>query len=212
MPNWSKVSIEFISEDKKLINELFHKLKSNGYGINEELTLPKDLKKDNSSLTENEKKVLVEKYGCSDWYKWSIQNWGTKWDMLDSEDIEDKFIYKLEKSGQVISIVFNSPWRGPFIWFEKVCQKYNLTGSYIDVESGNDFCLKIEYCEGCLTEYKLEDFLCSTNIETFGYRDLLWCYESFDSLKREYEFDYQIFIDCGITKEEIKSFFDDEKF
>lgn len=34
-------------------------------------------------ITFEEEKELLKKFGASDWYKWNIKNWGTKWNAYD---------------------------------------------------------------------------------------------------------------------------------
>ena len=39
-------------------------------------TAPSDI---GSNITQEDYDRLVSKYGCADWYTWSIREWGTKW-------------------------------------------------------------------------------------------------------------------------------------
>jgi len=47
-----------------------------------------------------------EKYGAMDWYEWSIENWGTKWNARDSE------LFAYERAGEV-EIAFETAWSPP---------------------------------------------------------------------------------------------------
>lgn len=46
------------------------------------------------------------KYGYTTWYDWSVENWGTKWDMYEREC--DKNI-----------LTFQTAWRTPVEWYEE---------------------------------------------------------------------------------------------
>lgn len=207
MPNWSDVYIEFESKDTELLSDIFNKIQSNGYGIDEEFKRPEELI-DTSNLTEEEKKTLKIKYGYSSWYEWCIGNWGSKWDMLKPIEGEiNHGLHSFEMINNTISISFESPWCSPYKWFEKVCEKYKLSGFLSDMESGMDFCVITEYIDGVKISHIEEDYLCSYTINALGYEEFLDNYESFEFLKEECESDYQKFIDYGLTEEVIKSFF-----
>ena len=47
-----------------------------------------------------------EKYGAMDWYDWSIEKWGTKWNARDSE------LFAYERAGEV-EIAFETAWSPP---------------------------------------------------------------------------------------------------
>lgn len=52
-----------------------------------------------------------QKYGSKDWYQWSIDNWGTKWDVdATIEQIDEEFI----------EIEFDSAWAPPVKWLAQV--------------------------------------------------------------------------------------------
>lgn len=67
---------------------------------------------------EEAKKYLsnVEKHGHGDWYTWSIDNWGTKWNAYDgyvNEVEEDCFI-----------VFFYTAWSPPMPVLEKICELF----------------------------------------------------------------------------------------
>tara|TARA_R100000808_G_C2131487_1_gene140623 strand:+ start:123 stop:848 length:726 start_codon:yes stop_codon:yes gene_type:complete len=67
--------------------------------------------KEGQMALDNEKK-----YGHRDWYNWSIDNWGTKWDACEgSIDSEGK--YELNFS-------FDTAWSPPTNWLQKVTERY----------------------------------------------------------------------------------------
>ena len=57
----------------------------------------------------------IKKYGHKDWYNWSIENWGTKWDACEGgTNVCD---YEVNAS-------FDTAWAPPTPWLEKVSVKY----------------------------------------------------------------------------------------
>jgi hypothetical protein len=54
----------------------------------------------------------LENYGCKDWYSWSIQNWGTKWNAYDQ--IEVGFG----------TIQFDTAWSTPFPVVQKLARMF----------------------------------------------------------------------------------------
>ena len=53
-------------------------------------------------ITQAQHDELIAKYGCADWYNWSVRNWGTKWNAYDvgewevidvDENTVEAFIY-----------------------------------------------------------------------------------------------------------------------
>ena len=72
-----------------------------------------------SEIEEGEKALLNEKmYGHKDWYNWSIDNWGTKWDAGESETNHD--------TENELHVSFDTAWSPPTPWLQKVTEKYKL--------------------------------------------------------------------------------------
>lgn len=69
------------------------------------------------------------KYGYCNWYDWSIDNWGTKWNVDDSCNVE----YNKEK--QEFTITFDTAWSCPSGILEeygKMCSDGELDWMYYD--------------------------------------------------------------------------------
>lgn len=65
--------------------------------------------KDGADMEQGRQSFINEKkYGCKDWYQWSIRNWGTKWDAAESS-IEDML-------PDWIEINFDTAWGPPIEW------------------------------------------------------------------------------------------------
>ena len=70
-----------------------------------------------SEIEEGEKALLNEKlHGHKDWYNWSIENWGTKWDAGESGTNQD--------TENVLDLSFDTAWAPPTPWLQKVTEKY----------------------------------------------------------------------------------------
>lgn len=93
MPNWTANNVLFVGKRKQL-ETLKDMLKSdeNDFDFNNIIPIPKELT-DTVSGSENAKpdwqkeqsNQLKAKYGADNWYDWSIDNWGTKWNACNTE-------------------------------------------------------------------------------------------------------------------------------
>lgn len=59
-----------------------------------------------------------EKYGKNNWYDWSIENWGTKWNAYDFEEFYDPF-----DLGE-LGVIFNTAWSMPEPIIQKLSEQY----------------------------------------------------------------------------------------
>lgn len=75
----------------------------------------------------------IRLYGAEDWYRWHIDNWGTKWDASSTcvEQLDD----------QNFNVQFHTAWSPPIDWFEKVIPMYpQLEFDLIFDEESQDYC------------------------------------------------------------------------
>jgi len=72
-----------------------------------------------------------EQYGHCDWYSWSVQNWGTKWDACDVE---------VEEGEDEVRIFFTTAWDYPQPIFDKLIEMFpDETFSGRCEEEGHNF-------------------------------------------------------------------------
>ena len=91
-------------------------------------------------------KIIPEPENCADWYRWRVENWGTKWNAIDAENIDDGFN-------------FDTAWAAPLsviknlsALFPKI--KFNLTWS--DEDAGQN-CGQITYANGIEIDWYYPD-------------------------------------------------------
>lgn len=78
-----------------------------------------------------------------DWYSWSNDNWGTKWDPKNSLIIE--------QDDNMVLISFDTAWSPPLPWLQKTSSVYkNLKFEINFEEHGCDYCGKNIYQDGNL--------------------------------------------------------------
>jgi hypothetical protein len=83
----------------------------------------------------------VRLYGAEDWYRWHIDNWGTKWDCSST------CVNELNDTS--LNVQFNTAWSPPVEWFEKVIPMYpELEFDLTFDEESQDFCGIITGREG----------------------------------------------------------------
>ena len=99
MPNWTENNVLFVGK-KKQLKTLKNMLKSkdNDFDFNNIVPMPKNIFR---GLLGREEE---EKYGKNNWYHWSIDNWGTKWNAVDTT---------VEENGSTLSYNFMTAWDCP---------------------------------------------------------------------------------------------------
>jgi hypothetical protein len=117
MPNWCSNSITIRGEKKDLDKfESFLNEKDGKEWFDFFLPCPQELKDGGpvgfSAEPDENAKALIEKYGASDWYTWSVNNWGCKWN-CDAQD--------WSRDGDGISFWFDSPWGPPTELYSFIC-------------------------------------------------------------------------------------------
>jgi len=148
MPNWTSNEVRFKSRinSKKQLSKLKKRLKGveylvelasgektkewNDFDFNKIHKMPKALE-DTVSPTRDEDKVKakrrLKKYGAENWYDWKCKNWGTKWNSVDTEIIED------EKDG--LTYTFNTAWDCPREVVDKLQEILDEELPFISIES-----------------------------------------------------------------------------
>ena len=89
MPNWTANNVLFVGKEKQL-KTLKDMLKSdeNDFDFNNIVPMPKNIYRGSLGTVEE------EKYGKNNWYHWSIDNWGTKWNAVDTRvELNDGSLY-----------------------------------------------------------------------------------------------------------------------
>jgi hypothetical protein len=112
MPNWTSNSVLFVGKENQL-KKLQTMLKSdeNDFDFNNIIPMPEELRHTRSGSEDikpdwqkKQSKELKAKYGADDWYDWSVNNWGTKWNSVDTE---------VEQRDGTLIYRFNTAWDCP---------------------------------------------------------------------------------------------------
>ena len=130
MPNWCSNTITIRGEKEDI--DRFESFLNEGGG-KEWFTffrpLPNELEDTTASFTAEQNQELIEKYGHSDWYSWSVENWGCKWN-CDAQD--------WTREGDTISFWFDSPWAPPTNLYETIAAEgeFDVTAHYLEEGMG----------------------------------------------------------------------------
>ena len=140
MPNWCNNTIE-IEGTKEQINAFVSFLdeQSGKNWFNFFRPCPQELVdtvsgfvgEDKQSAHESQQKLNIEKYGHADWYSWSVDNWGTKWN-CDAQDW-----MKIENPNEdqaSVTFWFDSAWSPPTALYEFIesNSEFIVTASYLE--------------------------------------------------------------------------------
>ena len=114
------------------------------------------------------------KYGFTDWYEWSIHNWGTKWDACEPE---------AQFSTEHIDIVFDTAWSTPEPVFTKLAEmfpKAEIEVDYADEDFGSN-CGTIIYGDGEEVSWEAKDTRFAV-VDVWGYDE-----SEYEEMLEEYE-------------------------
>ena len=99
MPNWTENNVLFVGKKEQLKTlKTMLKSKDNDFDFNNIVPMPKNIFR---GLLGREEE---EKYGKNNWYHWSIDNWGTKWNSVDTT---------VEENGSTLSYNIMTAWDCP---------------------------------------------------------------------------------------------------
>ena len=137
MPNWCMNQLEVSHPDITKMQNLIEGFKK-GQFFNSIRPMPEELRGTISPVPDDvDVTGLAEKYGATNWYDWSVNNWGTKWDVGDDDDND----LEIEPYGDTLSVRFSfeSAWSPPDAIYEyMVEQGYTIEAYYY--EPGVGFC------------------------------------------------------------------------
>ena len=108
-----------------------------------------------------EKRRLQVEYGASNWYDWRVENWGTKWDIMEFYNINRKEIGEDESE---ISLGFDTAWAPALGAYEKF------------IDENSNCSLKAYYYEpGCNFMGEWDNGMDSCfEVEKYGLDDDFW--------------------------------------
>ena len=101
----------------------------------EDTTAP--LQKDATKEEKAKAKENLKKYGYDNWYDWRVENWGTKWDIMEFYNINRKEIGEDESE---ISLGFDTAWAPALGAYERfIDENSNCSLKAYYYEPGCDF-------------------------------------------------------------------------
>ena len=156
MPNWCNNTFELVAPKEKVREfEKFLDEKGGKDWFDFFRPCPQELKDVGNVSVNHTSEELVKKYGYSDWYSWSIDNWGCKWNC----DAQDWNVDDYDDDNLSIRFWFDSPWGPPVTLYEFISQDESLAvfGNYH--EEGMAFVGRFEYGSDESYEYSDLDSL-----------------------------------------------------
>ena len=141
MPNWCNNTLVIKHQDPAMITRAM-KAFVEGKFLNEFVPIPESLHivsgrcgaDDNPEqiALEAAQKSNIEVHGYKDWYDFSVGEWGTKWDVGDSDGIN-------EVTENSLTVYFDSAWAPPLAAYDKMTELgFEIEALYY--EPGMAFC------------------------------------------------------------------------
>lgn len=126
MPNWCLNNLTISHEDRSKVMEFVHAYKE-GRACEHYLPVPKD---ENGEL-------ICDEFSPHDWYRWRINNWGTKWD-IGSDNNELHGLNPTIVDNEA-TMTFDSAWSPPVGLYTKLHQLgFSVEATYF--EPGMAYC------------------------------------------------------------------------
>ena len=147
MPNWCYNTVKVSHEDSATI-EKFVKAINESNLFNTFLPMPEELHNATSPSKPNQE--LIDKYGHSDWYSWSVVNWGTKWEITES------YVSDVSEDKLSVTASFNTAWNPPIQFYDTMLgfgfdidatyteEGMGYAGRYLN---GEDRCIDLDFDE-----------------------------------------------------------------
>ena len=110
MPNWCYNTAAFSHKDPAQVARLKTAFEQENL-FREFVPCPQELL--DASADGSVREELVAKYGYSDWYGWSVANWGTKWDIAVPHISDDT-------DPNTLIFSFETAWSPPIAFYEKM--------------------------------------------------------------------------------------------
>ena len=106
------------------------------------------------------------KYGYTDWYDWSIENWGTKWDAYEVD-------YKVNKNS--IRLNFQTAWATPYPIFEEISRLFptlTIIVDFADEDLGRN-CGNYEFKDGEAIKFDEGDLESACKVWGYDYDEIM---------------------------------------
>ena len=118
MPNWVTNKLVITGKAER-ITEIVNSLKGENGTIdfNSIVPMPAELKGTTSPAKEKDI-FLIAKYGSDNWYDWSCNNWGTKWNACYTGEP------MLNDKGTRLTLIFQTAWSTPSPVIGKLSEKF----------------------------------------------------------------------------------------
>ncbi len=131
MPNWCSNEVQVFGTKEnleKFIDECFTDFKGTPVlDFNKVLPEP-DYKKPQKDGTHNNGVQTQPSTVMPDWWTWRTDNWGTKWNLVPSED-STLDGYETERGDEWLRLEFDTAWSPPNGVYDEIVDKY----PYLDV-------------------------------------------------------------------------------
>lgn len=130
-------------------------------------------------ITQSKHDELVSKYGASNWYDWSIANWGTKWGLYDVSSQRD-IPMENPRSGYIsVGFSYNTAWSPATQFWLKVSADYPTLVFYHGyADEGGGFVGSESIVDGQVIECEDVDWSSDQGIEI---RQMVGCYHDEDT-------------------------------
>lgn len=145
MPNWCQNGATFTHEDPTMITRIAKaykedKLFSEFFPCPPELLITEEIGENFNERVAAREEANAEKFGVTDWYMWSINNWGTKWDI--SSDVSHRrllhhYSEPTKQDLNSIMLSFNTAWSPPIGFYEKMTELgFDVVAFYLEEGMG----------------------------------------------------------------------------
>lgn len=118
------------------------------------------------------------KYGCTTWYEWSYSNWGTKWNAMEVEIIDNP---------EECSVYFDTAWNAPVPIFSALSKKFPdliFSISYADEDIGSN-CGYMNFANGIQESEKIFEY----GDDSVAFACDVWGYDPKEYLEDEEDYE-----------------------